>query len=81
MAVRCSYCPKMIDDDTGAGQLTKDQTMHLGHWCRGAPTGVVGTARANIEVPKGEVRYRIGDDPAYSLPGEGENGRTIPWIP
>ena len=70
MAIQCAYCPKMIDDDMGATKLKKDQTLHLAHWCRGASVGVIGTARQKIEVPRGEVRYRIEDDPAYSLPGE-----------
>ena len=71
MADRCPYCPKMIDDDVGAAKLKEDQTLHLAHWCRGASVGVIATARGKMDVPRGETRYRIGDDPAYNLPGEG----------
>ena len=71
MATQCGYCSKLIDDDNGATKLAQDQALHLGHWCRGASVGVIGTARMRIDVPRGETRYRIEDDPAYKMPGEG----------
>jgi hypothetical protein len=70
VASLCVHCGKWADS-------TEDLTIHIGHFCRSAPSGAVAQAREGIEVPRGEVRARVPSvDPAQGATWGTNRGRV-----
>lgn len=64
----CGYCGAWVPDDEHAEAMLR---MHLAHWCRQAPSGIVAGARNDIPhkaSPEGRfiANYRVSEvDPAH----------------